>query len=100
MILKPRMVVLDEPTSALDRSVQKQIVELLRDLQAGHDLSYLFISHDLAVVRAMSDYIIVMKQGRIVEEGDADAIFERPREAYTQALMAAAIDTTSFRPDG
>ena len=97
IILKPRVVVLDEPTSALDRSVQKQIVELLRDLQAEHDLSYLFISHDLAVVRAMSDYIIVMKQGRIVEEGPTEAIFEQPRETYTQALMAAAIDTTSFR---
>jgi ABC-type microcin C transport system duplicated ATPase subunit YejF len=97
IILKPRVVVLDEPTSALDRSVQKQIVELLRDLQAEHDLSYLFISHDLAVVRAMSDYIIVMKQGKIVEEGPTDAIFDHPREAYTQTLMAAAIDSTRFR---
>jgi oligopeptide transport system ATP-binding protein len=97
IILKPRVVVLDEPTSALDRSVQKQIVELLRDLQAEHDLSYLFISHDLAVVRAMSDYIIVMKQGKIVEEGPTEAIFDHPREAYTQTLMAAAIDSTRFR---
>ncbi|MEP9370965.1 ABC transporter ATP-binding protein [Mesorhizobium sp. KR1-2] len=97
MILKPKVVVLDEPTSALDRSVQKQIVELLRDLQAEHDLSYLFISHDLAVVRAMADYIIVMKQGQIVEEGPTDEIFDRPREAYTQALMSAAIDVTRFR---
>jgi ABC-type microcin C transport system duplicated ATPase subunit YejF len=69
IILKPKVVVLDEPTSALDRSVQKQIVELLRDLQLAHDLSYLFISHDLAVVRAMADHMVVMKQGRIVEEG-------------------------------
>jgi oligopeptide transport system ATP-binding protein len=100
IILKPRIVVLDEPTSALDRSVQKQIVDLLRDLQAAHDLSYLFISHDLAVVRAMSDYIIVMKQGKIVEEGSTDAIFDSPRNPYTQALMAAAIDRTSFRQAG
>ena len=97
IILKPRIVVLDEPTSALDRSVQKQIVDLLRDLQAAHDLSYLFISHDLAVVRAMSDYIIVMKQGQIVEEGPTEEIFDHPREAYTQTLMAAAIDQTKFR---
>jgi ABC-type microcin C transport system duplicated ATPase subunit YejF len=97
MILKPKVVVLDEPTSALDRSVQKQIVDLLRDLQKAHDLSYLFISHDLAVVRAMADHIVVMKQGRIVEEGPTDAIFDHPREPYTQALMAAAIDGTPFR---
>ncbi|WP_370673733.1 ABC transporter ATP-binding protein [Pleomorphomonas sp. PLEO] len=90
IILKPQVVVLDEPTSALDRSVQKQIVELLRDLQAKHDLSYLFISHDLAVVRALSDYIIVMKSGEIVEEGSADQIFDAPRESYTRELMAAA----------
>ena len=97
MILKPKVVVLDEPTSALDRSVQKQIVELLRGLQADHDLSYLFISHDLAVVRAMADYIIVMRQGKIVEEGPTDAIFDAPRDPYTQTLMAAAIDTKRFR---
>jgi oligopeptide transport system ATP-binding protein len=97
IILKPKVVVLDEPTSALDRSVQKQIVDLLRDLQQAHELSYLFISHDLAVVRAMSDYIIVMKQGRIVEEGPTAEIFDDPREAYTQTLMAAAIDVTKFR---
>jgi dipeptide transport system ATP-binding protein len=97
MILKPKVVVLDEPTSALDRSVQKQIVELLRKLQADHELSYLFISHDLAVVRAMADYIIVMKQGKIVEEGPTEAIFSNPQAAYTQTLMAAAIDVTRFR---
>ena len=97
MILKPKVVVLDEPTSALDRSVQKQIVELLRKLQADHELSYLFISHDLAVVRAMADYIIVMKQGKIVEEGPTEEIFGNPREAYTQTLMNAAIDVTRFR---
>ncbi|MDF3216060.1 MULTISPECIES: ABC transporter ATP-binding protein [Mesorhizobium] len=97
MILKPKLVVLDEPTSALDRSVQKQIVELLRKLQADHELSYLFISHDLSVVRAMADYIIVMKQGKIVEEGPTEAIFSNPQHAYTQTLMAAAIDVTRFR---
>jgi oligopeptide transport system ATP-binding protein len=97
MILKPRVVVLDEPTSALDRSVQKQIVDLLRDLQQAHGLSYLFISHDLAVVRAMADYIIVMKQGKIVEEGSTEAIFDHPREDYTKTLMGAAVDVTKFR---
>jgi oligopeptide transport system ATP-binding protein len=97
MILKPKVVVLDEPTSALDRSVQKQIVDLLRQLQAEHDLSYLFISHDLSVVRAMADYIIVMRQGKIVEEGPTEAIFDHPQDAYTQTLMAAAIDSTRFR---
>jgi oligopeptide transport system ATP-binding protein len=90
MILKPKLVVLDEPTSALDRTVQKQIVDLLRDLQSAHGLSYLFISHDLAVVRAMSDRILVMKDGRVVEEGAAETIVTAPREAYTQALMSAA----------
>ncbi|CAM5295324.1 oligopeptide transport system ATP-binding protein [Aquamicrobium terrae] len=99
MILKPRLVVLDEPTSALDRSVQKQIVELLRRLQADYGLSYLFISHDLAVVRALADYIVVMRQGRVVEEGPTRRIFEAPREAYTQALMEAAINQTRFRPE-
>ncbi len=97
IILKPRVVVLDEPTSALDRSVQKQIVDLLRDLQKAHELSYLFISHDLAVVRAMADYIIVMQQGKIVEEGPTEEIFDHPRQTYTQTLMAAAIDSTKFR---
>jgi oligopeptide transport system ATP-binding protein len=90
MILHPKLVVLDEPTSALDRSVQKDMVELLRDLQAAHGLAYVFISHDLAVVRALSDRILVMKNGRVVEAGAADEILRRPREAYTQELVAAA----------
>ncbi|MDJ1158527.1 ABC transporter ATP-binding protein [Chelatococcus sp. SYSU_G07232] len=90
MILKPKLVVLDEPTSALDRSVQKGIVELLRDLQQKHGLAYVFISHDLAVVRALSDEIMVMKAGKVVERGSVAAIFEHPREAYTRELMAAA----------
>ena len=92
MILKPRFVVLDEPTSALDMSVQAQIVDLLRELQNRHRLAYLFISHDLKVVRALSDEVIVMRAGKVVEQGPARAIFEMPREAYTRALMAAAFD--------
>ena len=90
IILKPKVVVLDEPTSALDRQVQKQIVDLLRDLQLAHDLSYLFISHDLAVVRAMADHIMVMKDGRMVEQGTPDEVMDNPREDYTRRLMAAA----------
>ncbi len=90
MILKPALVVLDEPTSALDRSVQKSIVELLRHLQEKHGLAYIFISHDLAVVRALSDEIMVMKSGKVVERGSVEAIFDKPREAYTRELIAAA----------
>jgi oligopeptide transport system ATP-binding protein len=90
IILKPRVVVLDEPTSALDRQVQKQIVELLRDLQLANDLSYLFISHDLAVVRAVADHVMVMKDGRMVEQGTPDEVMDNPRDEYTQRLMAAA----------
>ena len=99
LILKPKVMVLDEPTSALDRSVQKRIVALLRDLQAAHGLSFLFISHDLAVVRAMADEVIVMKAGRLVEQGPTEAIFEHPREAYTRALMAAAFDLATAEPE-
>jgi microcin C transport system ATP-binding protein len=90
MILKPRFVVLDEPTSALDMSVQAQIVDLLRELQDRYRLAYMFISHDLRVVRALADEVIVMKDGKVVEQGPAKAIFDSPREAYTRALMAAA----------
>jgi microcin C transport system ATP-binding protein len=92
LVLKPRLLVLDEPTSALDVSVQAQVVELLRGLQAKHGLAYLFISHDLRVVRAMAHRIIVMKGGRIVEAGEAEALTRTPREPYTRALMAAAFD--------
>jgi len=90
LVLKPRFVVLDEPTSALDMSVQAQIVELLRDLQARRQLAFLFISHDLRVVRAVSHRVLVMRDGKVVEDGDAETIFERPRHPYTQALIAAA----------
>ncbi|WP_119169371.1 ABC transporter ATP-binding protein [Algihabitans albus] len=92
MVLKPRFVVLDEPTSALDMSVQAQIVDLLRDLQAKHKLAYLFISHDLKVVRALADEVLVVRDGKIVEQGTAAQIFDAPREAYTQALMKAAFE--------
>jgi microcin C transport system ATP-binding protein len=92
MVLKPRFVVLDEPTSALDMSVQAQIVDLLRDLQARHRLAYLFISHDLKVVRAMSDEILVLRAGRVVERGPTERLFAHPAEPYTRALLAAALE--------
>jgi microcin C transport system ATP-binding protein len=90
MVLKPRFVVLDEPTSALDMSVQAQIVDLLRRLQADHDLGYLFISHDLRVVRALAHRVVVLRHGRVMEEGPAEEIFARPQHEYTRALMKAA----------
>ena len=90
MVLRPRLVVLDEPTSALDMSVQAQIVDLLRDLQRRYGLAYLFISHDLRVIRAMSHEVVVMKDGVVVERGPTEQIFAAPRQAYTKALMAAA----------
>ncbi|MDE2580902.1 MAG: ABC transporter ATP-binding protein [Rhodospirillales bacterium] len=90
MVLKPRFVVLDEPTSALDMSVQSQIVELLRRLQREHGLAYLFISHDLKVVRALAHRIVVMRHGRIMEAQETEALFAAPREPYTRALIAAA----------
>ena len=92
MVLKPRFIVLDEPTSALDMSVQAQIVDLLCALQARHQLAYLFISHDLRVIRALSDDIIVLRDGLVVEHGPAAQIFENPREPYTRALISAAFD--------
>ena len=92
LVLKPRLLVLDEPTSALDMSVQAQIVDLLRALQARHRLAYLFISHDLKVVRALCHEVIVLREGRVVESGPARALFESPRTDYTRALLAAALD--------
>ena len=92
MVLEPKFVMLDEPTSALDMSVQAQIVDLLRELQDRYKLAYLFISHDLKVVRALCNYVIVMKNGKVVEEGPAEDIFKTPKDNYTRALMAAAFD--------
>ncbi len=91
MVLEPKFVMLDEPTSALDMSVQAQVVDLLRDLQAKHGLTYLFISHDLKVVRALSNRVIVMRNGKVVEEGSVERIFKAPESDYTKALMAAAL---------
>jgi microcin C transport system ATP-binding protein len=92
MILKPKLVILDEPTSALDRSVQVQIIELLTRLQDEHGLAYMFISHDLRIVRAISDDLVVLRQGRVVEQGSAERVFADPREPYTRALLKAAFD--------
>ncbi|MET4806967.1 ABC transporter ATP-binding protein [Limibacillus sp. MBR-115] len=92
IVLKPRLIVLDEPTSALDMSVQAQIVDLLRDLQDRHGLAYLFISHDLRVVRALAHDVMVMKDGIVVEQGPSASIFDAPQEAYTKALMRAAFE--------
>ena len=96
MILRPKLVVLDEPTSALDMTVQVQIVELLRALQRKHGLAYLFISHDLRVVRALSHKVMVMKQGDVVEAGQIDQVFDSPRHEYTRQLLAAAFDITAI----
>jgi microcin C transport system ATP-binding protein len=92
MVLKPRFVMLDEPTSALDMSVQAQVVDLLRDLQKKHDLAYLFISHDLKVVKALANDVIVMRFGKVVEQGSSSEIFQAPKDDYTKALMAAAFN--------
>ena len=92
LILKPKLLILDEPTSALDRSIQAEVIELLRDLQKRYQLAYLFISHDLKVVRAMSHRIIVMQDGRIVEEGETEKIFTTPKQIYTKTLIHASFD--------
>ncbi|HEY8268425.1 MAG TPA: ABC transporter ATP-binding protein [Xanthobacteraceae bacterium] len=92
MVLEPTFVVLDEPTSALDMLVQAQIVDLLRALQKKHDLTYMFISHDLKVVAALASQVVVMRHGKVVEQGVAHEIFERPKSDYTRALLAAAFD--------
>ena len=93
MVLRPRLVVLDEPTSALDMTVQVQIVDLLRDLQARYGLAYLFISHDLNVVRAMSHEILVMKAGDVVEQGPSEEVFANPQQEYTRHLLSAVTGT-------
>ena len=99
LVLKPRFIVLDEPTSALDMSVQAQIVELLRGLQARHRLAYLFISHDLKVVRAMAHQVVVLKDGRVVEQGETERVMDAPREPYTRALMDAAFSLKATEGD-
>lgn len=92
LILRPKLLILDEPTSALDRSIQAEVVALLRDLQTRYKLAYLFISHDLKVVRAMSHRIIVMKGGRIVEEGVTEELFTKPQNRYTKSLIQASFE--------
>ena len=92
LVLKPRFLVLDEPTSALDMTVQAQIVDLLRSLQDRHRLAFLFISHDLRVVRALANEVIVLRDGQVVEQGPARSVFENPKSDYTRALMAAAFE--------
>ena len=99
MVLKPRFVMLDEPTSALDMSVQAQVVDLLAALQKKHNLAYLFISHDLKVVRALANEIIVMRLGEVVERGPAKDVFENPQAEYTKALLAAAFDIEPVEAD-
>ncbi len=91
-MLEPKFIMLDEPTSALDMSVQAQVVDLLRDLQKRRGLAYMFISHDLKVVRALANEVIVMRNGKVVEHGTADQIFTNPQTDYTKALMAAAFN--------
>ncbi|NML75295.1 ABC transporter ATP-binding protein [Rhizobium sp. S-51] len=100
MVLKPRFVMLDEPTSALDMTVQAQVVDLLRDLQKKHDLAYLFISHDLRVVKALANEVIVMRAGKVVEQGPAADIFHAPKADYTRALMAAAFNLEAVEIGG
>ena len=99
MVLEPKFVMLDEPTSALDMSVQAQVVDLLRDLQKRRNLAYLFISHDLKVIKALADDIIVMRAGKVVESGPSAGVFARPKTDYTRALMAAAFDIAAA-PEG
>jgi len=90
LVLQPKLIILDEPTSALDRTVQKQVVELLREIQRKYKISYLFISHDLSVVRALSHRIMVMREGKVLEQGECEALFSNPQHHYTQSLIDAA----------
>jgi microcin C transport system ATP-binding protein len=99
MVLKPKFVMLDEPTSALDMSVQAQVVDLLRDLQKKHGLAYLFISHDLKVVRALANEVVVMRNGQVVERGPSQQIFEAPQTDYTKALIAAAFNISTSQSE-
>ena len=91
LILKPKLLILDEPTSALDVSIQSQILDLLNDLQEKYNLAYIFISHDMKVIKAMSDYIMVLKNGKIIEEGEANSIFNSPKEIYTKELLQSVV---------
>jgi microcin C transport system ATP-binding protein len=91
LILKPKLLILDEPTSALDVNIQNQIIDLLNKLQTKYNLSYIFISHDIKVIKSVSDYIIVIKNGKIVEENSADQIFEKPQNIYTKKLLTSII---------
>ena len=90
LILNPKLIILDEPTSALDMTVQSQIVDLLLNLQKKHDLTYIFISHDLKIIRALSDKIMVMKSGKIIEFDDKNKIFSKPKHEYTKSLLTSA----------
>lgn len=92
LVLKPRLIILDEPTSSLDRTVQFQVIELLRKLQEEHDLAYLFISHDLKVVRALCHELLVLHQGKVVESGPTERIISAPQDPYTRELLQAALD--------
>ena len=91
LIMNPAFMILDEPTSALDRSIQIQVINLLKDIQEEYELTYLFISHDLKVIRSMSDYIFVMKNGKIVEFGPSNEVFSNPKQEYTKKLLSAAL---------
>ena len=91
LVLKPKLIIFDEPTSALDVSIQTQILDLLNFLQEKNDLTYIFISHDLKVIKAVSDFIIVMKDGKIVEKGEKNEIINKPNKEYTKKLLLASI---------
>jgi microcin C transport system ATP-binding protein len=99
LVLQPKLLILDEPTSALDVSVQAQMVDLLHSLQGRYGLAYIFISHDLRVVRALADEILVMKAGEVVEQGAAAKVFETPEQPYTRALLSAALDLKVSDPE-
>ena len=92
VVLEPKLILLDEPTSALDVSVQKQVLELLIELQKKHDISYIFITHDLRVIRAMAHRVLVMRKGKVVEQGNTEILFQNPEEEYTQELLHATLD--------
>jgi microcin C transport system ATP-binding protein len=96
LILKPRFLILDEPTSALDMSVQSQIIELLKTLQKENNLGYIFISHDLRVIKSLAHKIIVLKNGKIVEKGNSKDIFTNPKQSYTKKLISAAFEIKSL----